>query len=220
MPLPRNILSLAGLPMLFALLTLPVAAQIRSEPPLAAADGGLVLTTMGQRLHLPAPDWVAANIEGEAVLSSFEAVFRSGDVEADLELYGNGAVYALATTRYGAHVVRDAEAVPASYRDAVVDGFGRACVPGLVAFIQLGDDPDDVLAPLLLVCGAQTADTRHGEIMAISLSKSEAGLAIVHQQWRGAAFDPARAEDWPAAPEAIEARARALQAGTTLTLAD
>jgi hypothetical protein len=56
--------------------------------------------------------------------------------------------------------------------------------------------------------------------MAINLRTSGTGLAIVYQQWRGTAFDPASAENWPAAPEAIEARARQLQAETTLTLAD
>ena len=45
-------------------------------------------------------------------------------------------------------------------------------------------------------------------------------MAIVYQQWRGAAFDPASAANWPAPPETIEARARLLQAETMLTLAD
>lgn len=198
----------------------PAVAQIRSEPPLAVADKTLQLTALGQRLLLPAPDWVADDLAGDAVLAGFEAVFRSGDDQADLELYQNGAVYALARTRYGAHLVNDPDADPADYRAVVVDGFSRACMPGLSAFVQLGDDPDNVLAPLLLICGAQRADNDTGEIMTISLQTSEAGIAIVYQQWRGAAFDPASAGNWPAAPETIEARARLLQAETMLTLAD
>lgn len=198
----------------------PAVAQIRSEPPLAVADKTLQLTALGQRLLLPAPDWVADDLAGDAVLAGFEAVFRSGDDQADLELYQNGAVYALARARYGAHLVNDPDADPADYRAVVVDGFSRACMPGLSAFVQLGDDPDNVLAPLLLICGAQRADNDTGEIMTISLQTSEAGIAIVYQQWRGAAFDPASAGNWPAAPETIEARARLLQAETMLTLAD
>jgi hypothetical protein len=217
MSLPRTILCLSAL---LALMTLPAQAQIRSEPPLAVANGALELAALGQRLVLPAPDWVAAGLPDDAVLTSFEAVFRSGDSEADLELYRNGAIYALADTLYGAHVVSGPNATPAAYRDVVIDGFSRACMPGLSAFVQLGDDPEDVQAPLLLICGAQTANRGRGEVMAINLRTSGTGLAIVYQQWRGTAFDPASAENWPAAPAAIEARARQLQAETTLTLAD
>ena len=75
-------------------------------------------------------------------------------------------------------------------------------------------------APQISSSGAQRADNDTGEIMAISLRQSEAGMAIVYQQWRGAAFDPASAANWPAPPETIEARARLLQAETMLTLAD
>ena len=217
MPLPRKILCLVSL---MALLTLPALAQIRSEPPLAAVAEGLELTTLGLRLVLPAPDWVAAELPADAVLTSFEAVFRSGDNEADLELYQNGAIHALAKTRYGAHVISDPAAVAADYRDVVLDGFSRACLPGLTAFVQLGEDADDIEAPLLLICGAQRGDRGQGEVMAMNLRTSQAGLAIVYQQWRGAAFDPASAESWPTAPGTIEARARQLQAGTALTLAD
>ena len=215
MALPRILVCLASL-----LVAVPAMAQIRSEAPLTIKDKALELTTLGQRLTLPAPDWVADDLVGDAVLGGFEAVFRSGDDQADLELYRNGAVYALAKTLYGAHVVSDPDAKPADYRAVVVDGFSRACMPGLSAFVQLGEDPDDVLAPLLLICGAQRADRGTGEIMTISLQTSEAGIAIVYQQWRGAAFDPASAGNWPAAPETIEARARLLQAETMLTLAD
>ncbi len=215
MVLPRILVCLASL-----LAASPAMAQIRSEPPLAVTDKALELTALGQRLVLPAPDWVAPDLAGAAVLAGFEAVFRSGDNQADLELYQNGAIYALARTRYGAHMVSDPDADPANYRAVVVDGFSRACMPGLSAFVQLGDDPDDVLAPLLLICGAQRADRGTGEIMTISLQTSEAGMAIVYQQWRGAAFDPASAGNWPAPPETIEARARLLHAQTMLTLAD
>lgn len=214
MVLPRILVCLASL-----LAASPAMAQIRSEPPLSIEDNALELTTLGQRLTLPAPDW-AGDLVGQAILTGFEAVFRSGDDQADLELYQNGAVYALARTRYGAHVVSDPDADPADYRAVVVDGFSRACMPGLSAFVQLGDDPEDVLAPLLLICGVQRADNDKGEIMVISLQTSAAGMAIVYQQWRGAAFDPASAANWPAPPETIEARARLLQAQTMLTLAD
>ena len=215
MALPRILVCLASL-----LLAVPATAQIRSEAPLTIKDKALELTTLGQRLTLPAPDWVADDLVGDAVLGGFEAVFRSGEDQADLELYRNGAVYALAKTLYGAHVVSDPDAKPADYRAVVVDGFSRACMPGFSAFVQLGEDPEDVLAPLLLICGAQRADRGTGEIMTISLQTSEAGMAIVYQQWRGAAFDPASAANWPAPPETIEARARLLQAETMLTLAD
>lgn len=215
MVLPRILICLASL-----MAAPPAVAQIRGEPPLAVTGHALELTTLGQRLVLPAPDWVGDDLAGDAVLGGFEAVFRSGDDQADLELYQNGAIYALARTLYGAHVVSDPEAKPADYRAVVIDGFSRACMPGLSAFVQLGEDPDDVLAPLLLICGAQRADSDTGEIMTISLQTSEAGMAIVYQQWRGAAFDPASAANWPAPPETIEARARLLKAETMLTLAD
>ena len=212
MPLPRAALALVGA---MLLLVLPASAQVRTDAPLQAVDGKLLLSTHQLDLVLPAPDWIEGQLEDAALLSSSESLFRTANDRAELELYRNGAVHALAAQVYGAYVVQGEAAEPARFRQGIVDRFSRNCLPSRLAIVQLGADTQT--APLILICGASSSDPSRGEVMAVTLRSAPSGTAAVYQRWRGLSFNPSEFTQWPAPPAAIEARARLLQSESSLT---
>jgi hypothetical protein len=154
-----------------------------------------------------------------------ETSYLAEEGQALLEIYPNGESEALWTTLYGARISRDEqERTLADYRAALMMLHANSCEPSLTGFFQLGPDDGDNLAPLGFVCGAYrdqyTAFRGLGEVMVASFRRSDTGVAIIYQEWRGTAFDPADPSSWPVATDVVEARAAQLQAGVTLTKAD
>ena len=204
--------------------TAPAFAQIRSEAPLTLENGMLRLDAMGHRLALPMPDWLAAG-GAENALDQVETTYLAEEGQALLEIYPNGESEALWTTLYGARISRDEqERSLADYRAALMMLHANSCEPSLTGFFQLGPDDGDNLAPLGFVCGAYrdqyTAFRGLGEVMVASFRRSDTGVAIIYQEWRGTAFDPADPSSWPVATAVVEARAAQLQAEVTLSKAD
>lgn len=202
----------------------PAFAQIRSEAPLTQENGMLRLDAMGHRLALPMPDWLAAD-GAESALDQVETTYVAEDGQALLEIYPNGESEALWTTLYGARISRDEqERTLADYRAALMMLHANSCEPSLTGFFQLGPDDGDNLAPLGFVCGAYrdqyTAFRGLGEVMVASFRRSDTGVAIIYQEWRGTAFDPSDPASWPVATAVVEARAAQLQAEVTLSKAD
>lgn len=203
----------------------PALAQIRSEPPLSDRDGGLVLAAQGLELWMPPPDWLdEAGQQSGAIRPLVDAVFRTGDTAALLEIYPKGEGEALWTTLYGARLSQANGSGLKQYRAAVMSGFARNCTPALTGFFQLSPDEGDVLAPLGAVCGAYDPRLRAyqglGEIMVMSFRQEGDVVALVYQQWRGKAFDPADSASWPVDAGTVEARARKFQTELRLTAAD
>lgn len=203
----------------------PALAQIRSEPPLSDAAGGLVLQTQGYDLWLPAPDWLdAAAQQSGGVRPLIDAMFRATPEQALLEIYPRGEGQALWTTLYGARLSIGSGFTLKAYRDAVVAGFARTCRPDRTGFFQLGADEGDGLAPLGYACGAFDPRLRLyaglGEVMVMSFRQQGDAVALIFQQWRGKAFDPSDAASWPVQTSVVEARARQLQAHPRLTRTD
>jgi len=203
--------------------TMPAAAQIRSTPPLVEQSGKLVLEALGHELLLPRPDWLTGE---DATLSRVETTFLADDGQALLEIYPKGESEALWTTLYGARISRDEnERTLADYRAALMVLHANSCNPALTGFFQLGPDSgDNDLAPLGFVCGAY-ADRYStfaglGEIMVASFQRSDTGVAIIYQEWRGKSFDPGDPKTWPVATEVVQARASQLKAEVALSKAD
>jgi hypothetical protein len=46
--------------------------------------------------------------------------------------------------------------------------------------------------------------------------KTDAGIAVIYQEWRGPTFGTYQPETWPVTPEALEARANEIQAEAEL----
>ncbi len=201
----------------------PAVAQIRSTPPLVEDSGKLVLDTMGHHLALPRPDWLTGD---EAALGRVETSFLAEEGQALLEIYPKGESEALWTTLYGARISRDEnERTLADYRAALMMLHANSCNPALTGFFQLGpDNGDNDLAPLGFVCGAYADQyvtyAGLGEVMVASFRRSDTGVAIIYQEWRGKSFNPSDPKSWPVATEVVQARAKQLQAEVALSKAD
>lgn len=222
--MPRK--SFPVLPLLLSLvLAAPALAQIRSEPPLTQQGDTLVLEALDHRFSLPLPDWLepAERLSGDA-RALVEAVYIADENQALLEIFPKGENQALWTTLYGARITREASRPLTDYRNAVMSGYARSCKPELTGFFQFGEDQGETLAPLGFVCGAYldhlTGHAGKGEVMIMSFRRTERGVAIVYQEWKGAAFDPSDPRTWPVDTEVVEARAAELQADAVLSLAD
>ncbi len=203
----------------------PAWAQLRSEPPLHDQDGGLVLSAEGLELWLPPPDWLDETRQASAdIRTQVDAVFRTGEGEALLEIYPKGEGEALWSTLYGARISTGSGYTLKAYRDAVLAGFSSNCRADLTGFFQLGTDDGDTLAPLGYVCGAFDPRLRGysdlGEVMVMSFRKDGDAVALIFQQWRGDAFDPRDAQSWPVQTSVVERRARQLQAEARLQRPD
>ena len=207
-----------------ALMAGPALAQVSGALPFSYADGQLVLQSLGQTLTLPAPDWATeAATEAElAELVSTRFLEESG--QAHLEIYRRGEGEAYWTTLYGARVSNQANMDLAEFRSVVINVYAQSCKPETVALFQLEPDRDDMLPPVGYVCGAYLDGfsdfAGQGEVMVMGFYKSEIGLGMVYQEWRGEAFDAADPKTWPVAAEVVEGQMARLSAGVTLTATD
>ncbi len=203
----------------------PALAQLRIDPPLYDADGGLVLAAQGLELWLPPPDWLDETKQASGdIRTQIDAVFRTGEGEALLEIYPKGEGEALWSTLYGVRISTGSGYTLKAYRDAIMAGFSSNCRRGLAGFFQLGADDGDTLGPLGYVCGAFDPRLRGyadlGEVMVMSFRQEGDAVALIFQQWRGDAFDPRDEQSWPVQTSVVESRARQLQAEPRLQRAD
>ena len=221
MPLFRNLLVALMLPLLGS----AAIAQPANVAPLVQDGNGLVLSTNGHEFRLPLPDWLtsAERMSGN-IQPLVETTFRADQNQALLEIYPKGENPEQWTTLYGARITLEATRPLTDYRSAVMYGYSQTCNPKLSGFFQFGDDEGDVLAPLGYVCGAYLDRLEgyagQGQVMVMAFSKTEKGVAIVYQEWRGTLFDPSKPETWPVSAEALELRADQLQTEAALSLAD
>lgn len=210
---------------LAALSVVPALAQVVTEAPLVQEGNALVLTTVGHQFRLPLPDWLtsAERLSGN-VQPLVETTFRSDPTQALLEIYPKGQTPEAWTTLYGARITLEAGRPLADYRSAVMYGYSQTCNPKLSGFFQFGDDDGETLAPLGYVCGAYLDRLEgyagQGEVMVMAFAKTEKGVAIAYQEWRGPLFDPSRPETWPVSTELLQTRAAQLQAEAALSLTD
>lgn len=200
-----------------ALLGMPAHAQISGEPPLSQNGQSLVLGALGHNLSFPLPDWLTADQANDA-RATIETHYVFDDSQALLEIYPKGETQALWHTLYGARISLGPDRPLTALRNAMMIAYGRTCQPEQTGFFQFTADEGETLAPLGFVCGAYRSAlySDEGTVMIMSFRKVTGGFAVVYQQWRGDAFDPADASSWPVATDVVQARAAALQAGTTL----
>jgi hypothetical protein len=225
MALSRSCARFLGALVATSALALPAAGQAITEAPLTEAGNALVLDALGHNFSLPLPDWLssAERLSGN-VWPLVDSTYRADENQALLEIYPKGETQALWKTLYGARITLEASRPLTDYRSAVMYGYSQTCKPELTGFFQFGEDEGDNLAPLGFVCGAYldrlTGYAGEGEVMVMSFRKSDKGVAIVYQEWRGDAFDPSKPETWPVSTDVVQARAEQLQDEAALTLAD
>lgn len=213
---------LAGL--MAALLVSPVVAQQSSALPLRVEAEQLVFDAMGQQLVLPPPDW--RELDGtapEALLDLVSAYFNEDQSQARIEIYPRGEGEALWTRLYGARIFNQPSLALPNLRSAIIDVYSRACRPETVALFQLEPDDGDMIPPMGFVCGAyldMPGYAGQGEVMITGFYRSEMGVAMVFQEWRGPAFDPADSATWPVTTAEIETRVVQFKSGAALEPAD
>ena len=211
---------LAGL--LLALLLAPGAMAQEGQTPLVAADGALGLDRLGHHLSLPLPDWLET-LTGP-IETQVEIRYLTDDRQALVEIRPKGETEAFWNTLYGARITLDADRPLTEFRAAIMARYAATCQPQRTGFFQLQPDQGEVLAPLGFICGGYRADLLGyaglGEIAVMSFKKSPGGVAIVFQEWRGKAFDPAVPVSWPVASDVVQARASQLQDEASLALLD
>ncbi|WP_297105840.1 hypothetical protein [uncultured Devosia sp.] len=202
----------------------PAWAQAGGTLPFAYENGQLVLDTLGQRLVLPQPDWVPADIEAGALGELVSTRFLEESGQAHLEIYKRGEGEAFWSTLYGARVSNQASMTLSDFRAVVVNVYAQSCDPDTVALFQLEPDEGEILPPLGYVCGAYldafTDFAGQGEVMVMGFYKSANGLGMVYQEWRGEAFDASKPQEWPGDAETVETRMAQLKAEVTLTALD
>ncbi|MHA6299806.1 hypothetical protein [Devosia sp. CAU 1758] len=206
------------------LATCPSMAQETAALPFTSQDGALVLETMGQKLILPPPDWVSAGSDLDVLSSEVSTRFLEESGQAHLEIYPRGEGEAFWTRLYGARVSNQAGMSLSDFRSVVINVYARSCQPEAVALFQLEPDSGDVLPPMGYVCGAYLdsfADfAGQGEVMVMGFYKSDVGLGMVYQEWRGEAFDAADPASWPVDADVVESHLARLQTEVSLTTAD
>lgn len=210
--------------LLNAALAAPVMAQGATAAPLEREGDLLVLDALSHQFSIPLPDWLSAEERSsQDVTALVETHYASDERQALLEIMPKGQSETDWQTLYAARITLEPERALADYRRATMFGYAQICQPELTGFFQLGEDQGETLAPVGFVCGAflnrLAGYAGLGEVMIMAFKRTEAGVAVVYQEWRGDAFDPTNPSMWPVPTDTVEARARELQAEAELLAA-
>lgn len=208
-------LTLALLLATLALGATPLAAE--EEAGVAVTQDGprIVLAAVGHKFSVPLPDWLSASERLSADVMGLVETNTYGDPrQAFVEFFPRGQSIENYTTTYGARVTLEPGRSLEDYRRATIVGYSQACKPEAVGAFTFGPDTPDTVSALGFVCGAflDTTELRgQGQVMVSVYRKTDAGVAMVYQEWKGPAFNPADPLTWPVSADAYQARAAELQ---------
>lgn len=199
-------------------------SSLAQSLPVTSQNGAFVLEALSHRLVLPMPDWLDTGAETALLEELVETRYIANERQVLIELLPAGETQEDWRTLYAARITLEPDRVLSDYRRTTMFGYASTCKPEMTGFFQLGpDEGPDALAPLGFVCGAFLDRLEGyaglGEVMVMSFKRSEGGVAVVYQEWRGEPFDPADPASWPVPTSAVEQRARQLQDEAELLLA-
>lgn len=206
----------------------PLAAQDRpGTPPAPITQEGssLHFDAAGHRFTVPAPDWLtAAERLSPDVMGLIESNYYSDPMQAFVEFFPKGQSLEDWRTTYAARITLEPGRSLEDYRRASIFGYSQACKPEATGVFYFGEETPDFFPALGFVCGAYRDDIEalrgQGEIMVSVFRKTDAGVAVVYQEWKGPAFDPSDPATWPVTTAALQARADQLQADAKLLVRD
>jgi hypothetical protein len=205
------------------LLATPLSAQPDASP--VTRDGyNLVFKSLGHAFTMPPPDWLGnAERLSADIMGLIEHNYYSDPKQAFVEFFPKGQSIKNWTTTYAARITLEPGRSLEDYRDASIAGYSQACKPEATGFFTFGAQTDDFFPALGFVCGAyrdNIAELRgQGEVMVTVFLKTEAGVGVIYQEWKGPAFDPSNPATWPVTAEAYQARADQLQEHAKLLVA-
>lgn len=199
---------------LAAVLIAPAAAQ--PEGASLTHDGAsFTFDAAGHRFTIPLPDWLTAGerLAADATVLVESNVFSDPN-QAFVEFFPRGQGLEDWTTTYAARITLTPGRSLEDYRRATIFGYSRACKPDATGVFMFGEQTEDFFPALAFICGAYLDSIPQlkgkGEIMVSVFKKTDAGIAVVYQEWRGPAFGTYQPETWPITPAALEARATEL----------
>lgn len=192
--------------------------------PIAPDGANLRFSTLGHAFTVPLPDWLtAAERLAPDWLSLVESNYYADAGQAFVEFFPKGQSLKDWTTTYAARITLEPGRSLTDYRNAAMVGYSQACKPEAAGFFTFGAETADFFPALGYVCGAYKDSIDElrgqGEVTVTVFRKTDAGVGIVYQQWKGPAFDPSDPGTWPVSGEAFQARADQLQAEAKLLIA-
>lgn len=204
-----------------AALVLPLAsapALAQDETARVGQSGEmLVYEAEGHRLQTILPAWFA--LEQETGLSDQEVIVTGDDNSTRFEIVPEGQNAQDWTYLYGARIMLEPERDLVQYRQAAAFGYAMGCNGAKGQFFLTDEDTDADIAPMIFICGefAESANRPdQGEILAIAFKRTNAGIAVIYEEFRTPAFDGKDPAAWPVTGEYLVARARALASGAEL----
>jgi hypothetical protein len=196
----------------------PLAAPTGAGPQSVIQEGtSLHFDALGHRITMPFPDWlVGAELLSPDVVSLVEANYFGDPAQAFVEFFPKGESVHSFTTTYSARMTIQPGRSLADYRQATIVGYSSTCKPEATGAFLFGEETPDFFPALAFICGAYLDSIPGlkglGEVMVSVFRKTDQGVAVIYQEWRGPAFNPYEPAGWPISPELLEARANQLQA--------
>lgn len=202
--------------LLFALALLAAAPAFAQDAPKLDRDGvNLRFEALGHRFVLPTPDWVTpAERLSPDLLKLVESNTYGDATQAFVEFFPKGESVDKWTTTYAARLTLQPGRSLDDYRRATMYGYSQICKDEALGFFNFGEETETFFPALGMACGAYKDNGKLrglGEVMVAVFRKTETGIAMVYQEWKGRAFDPSDPKTWPVAADVFQARAKELQ---------
>jgi hypothetical protein len=206
--------------LLACLMTAPVIAEDAVPAPVQEG-ANLKFDAVGHSFTLPLPDWLtSAERLSPDVLGLVETNAYADPNQAFVEFFPKGQSIENYSTTYAARITREAGRSLDDYRRATIFGYSQSCKPEATGVFTFGETTDDFFPALGFICGAFRDDIDtlrgQGQVMVSVFMKTDVGIAMVYQEWRGPAFNPSDPATWPVSGDAYQARADELKAASTV----
>jgi hypothetical protein len=207
--------------LLLALALLAISPSIAEETPTLGRDGvNLSFSALGHRFVLPTPDWLApAQRLSPDLLPLLESNTYGDATQAFVEFFPKGQSVDNWTTTYAARLTLQPGRSLDDYRRATMYGYSQICKEEALGFFNFGEETDTFFPALGMACGAYKDNGKLrglGEVMVAVFRKTDTGIAMIYQEWKGRAFDPSDPTTWPVDAKAFQTRAKELQDVVTL----
>lgn len=202
--------------LLFALALLAAVPALAQDAPTLGRDGvNLTFEALGHRFVLPTPDWLSPTERLSPDLLKLVESNTYGDAtQAFAEFFPSGESIDKWTQTYAVRLTLQPGRSLDDYRRATMYGYSQICKDEALGFFNFGEESDDFFPALGMVCGAYKDNGKLrglGEVMVAVFRKTDTGIAMIYQEWKGRAFDPSDTKSWPVDTAVFQARAKELQ---------
>lgn len=198
-----------------AVVTAPATAEEAPGTRLGRDGVNLVFEALGHRFTLPTPDWLTP---AERLSPELETLVEhngyADGAQAFVEFFPKGQSIDNWTTTFAARLTLQPGRSLDDYRRATIYGYSQICKPEATGFFNFGEESKVFFPALGMVCGAYNDNGKlrgQGQVMVAVFRKTETGIAMIYQEWKGPAFDPSTPSTWPVDGAAFQARAEELQ---------